>query len=184
MFISTEHGDIAMRTVVRITHSDNRGHQHAVTDDGKRHRITCHEEVLRVTGTIVQAAADEVADLVWVDDVGEIYHQQDRIIAWHISCGEVMPITATYWFGASNIGYRDGIIVYRRPDGKFEEHDSGEYDSLDAIGKRLVERRHSGLQIRTLVQIAPTTPPWHVLPSASVASVSESSVGDGTAGST
>src|ERR1700753_1678402 len=86
MFIATEHGDIALRTVVRITHCGREGHQYAITDDGERHRIVGEDEVLRVTGTIVPASSDEIAYLGtlrpdWRGDIWLYYQTHSDLIA-------------------------------------------------------------------------------------------------------
>ena len=139
MFIFTEHGEIALRTVTRITENDREGNQYVVTDSGERHRIVGEDEVLRVTGTIVPASSDEIAYLIFSDDAGGFVHIKDRIIAWRIGCPWTLPITATYGFGES-LAYGDGVLVYQRADGKFEEPGMQTFDSIEAVEMELSSR--------------------------------------------
>jgi hypothetical protein len=139
MFIATENGDIALRTVVRITNNDRKGDQYAVTDDGERHRIIGEDEVLRVTGTIVPASSDDVAYLVFSDDAGGFIHIKDRIIAWRIGSPWTLPITASYGYG-EDLRHNECILTYQRPDGKFEEPGMQTYDSIKDIEMHLLSR--------------------------------------------
>jgi hypothetical protein len=141
MFIATEHGDITLRTVTRITEHDRKGDQYAITDDGERHRIIGEDEVLRVTGTIVPASPGEVAYLVFYDEHEKLFvHLKDRIVAWRIGSPWNIPITASYGYGES-INSCESLFVYQRADGKFEDPGMRTFDNIEAIEQELISRR-------------------------------------------
>jgi hypothetical protein len=124
----------------------------AITNDGATHATT-YEEVALATATVVPAAPDEVAYVVYaavghkpgVDgkpgvsgDDGGI--EQHRIIAWAVSpfIKPPVPITTAGYLVNVCSGEKRLMVLTRDPDGKFRSSEGHAFDSLD-MAKRWLD---------------------------------------------